>query len=219
MHTKGKGSENKVYQERLFRGERARKIREKLLGLTREDFKDKYGVSISTLQMWEDVNYGGMNESAAKKLIKIFQNAGINISLEYLMYGYGQSPFDDIVSTPATIESIKDKVIKELQLFYKHNQNAAHFTVNDNTASPLYIPGDLVAGVRFFGEDINNIVDSISIVELETGEIKIRIVKQGDAGNFSLVTFNRQILDNQDNIKLLSAAPIMWVRRIKIQFL
>lgn len=207
--------DDKEYESRIERGVRARLIREKVLELTREQIKQKYHVGISTLQGWEDVNYGGMNEKAAKKLAEICRHEGYSVSVEFIMYGVGASPLPTTAVPATTRDTNENHIVDELHLFYQHTQNATHFVVPDESAIPYLMVGDYVAGARYSDDNINDAIDKLCIVELFSHQTLLRIVKKSTQGNYTLLALNNDFQQYPliENTRLFSAAPILWIRR------
>lgn len=73
-------------------GTRLKYLRE-VTRLSRRAFSLKHGVSPGTLQNWEDGRYErGITQKAAIKLLTMFQAEGIEVTLDWLLYGKGCSP-------------------------------------------------------------------------------------------------------------------------------
>src|SRR5262245_41621309 len=114
--------EQAVHKKRC---ERAISLR-KALRLTRLYFKEKYQISPSTLQLWENAERFGMSESGAQRLAAIYQQEGLNVTPEWLMYGMGDDPLLDFKKkNPALAKSKTDDatdITQELKLFYELNK-------------------------------------------------------------------------------------------------
>lgn len=72
-------------------GERIRQLR-KVTHLSRRAFSLKHNLSPGTLQNCEDGRYKSLSKKVALKLIKAFQDEGINCQLEWLLAGTGLEP-------------------------------------------------------------------------------------------------------------------------------
>lgn len=215
----------KERETRKERGLRARRIREELLRLSRPDIQRKYGIPTQTQQGWEDAKYGGINESAAQKLIELYQAEGLNISVEYLMYGDGNNPFEqgywtNCFSSKSVQLSEEEIVAQELKFFYKINKNAAHFIIKDDGMAPWLMPGDYVAGKWHFNNEIEETIGYPCIIQTYAGDTLVRIVRSGSNLNlYDLICSNTNtstLPQTLKDIKILSAAPIIWIRKIKI---
>lgn len=213
------------FNKRQERGRRARIIREEILEVTRAYLSQKYGVSVSTIQSWEDANFGGMTDSGAQKLTDIFAAEGINVKPEWLMYGLGEVPeilikkgLAEIVPIPNISE--EQAIIQEIKLFYQHTSNAVHAIVTDDGMLPWLAPGDYVAGQWFFDQDIQHHLGHPSIVKTLPGGILIRLVELGDKPDHYTLTYtnpNTTLSDKiMSNVKLACIAPIKWIRKLKL---
>ena len=168
--------------------------------------------------------YGGISERAAQKLLELYQAEGLTISLKYLMYGEGESPFDDnqwsLPVLRANLElTAKEIISQELKLFHKLNKQAVHFIINDDALAPWYMPGDYVAGCWHFDNEIEKTIYCPSIVNMDSGETVVRIVRSGsDVGLYDLVSSNPNTSVAKPiikDIKIVSSAPIIWIRKPK----
>lgn len=209
---------------RKERGLRARRIREELLRLSRPDIQKRYGIPAQTQQGWEDARYGGISERAAQRLLDVYQAEGLVISLKYLMYGEGENPFTDhdrmLLNMRVNLElTAKEIISQELKLFHKLNKHAVHFIINDDALAPWFMPGDYVAGCWHFDNEIEKTIHCPSIVNMDTGETVVRIVRSGsDVGLYDLVSSNPNTLVAKPvikDVKIISSAPIIWIRKSK----
>ena len=225
--------------------ERARRVRlaRSMTGLTRAVLTSKYGVSSANFQNWEGPRYGGLTEKAARKLVAICKQEGIETTVEWLMYGSGSPPA--IVSKPRSPHlEVKDvgavynsgnmeqfspvgslqkesrsvelaKIAQELEFF---KQNYVHdvlvTVVIDEAMQPKYVIGDYVAGKRHV-----NIVDFLHdecIVELADRKVLVRVLRPGnEEGKYNLEGYNKEAKAViMRNVSVLSVAPVMWIRRL-----
>lgn len=207
------------------RSERAVMLRE-TLGHSRAYFKDKYDLSPSTLQMWETFEKGGLGEDAAYRLSNIYQQEGLNVTPEWLMYGMGTDPLERFrigspgfgkipTSSPSNDKNIGD----ELKYFHALNVGALHQMIEDDAFLPWLAPGDYVAGLPYYDSDIKNCIGHICIVELENGETLVRHIKAGSSdGCYTLVCTNPESMTSNrilHDCKLVLAAPIIRIWKEK----
>lgn len=207
------------------RAERIKYLRIELLdNISRPKFAKKHGISKGSLQNWEDVRYGGLTENGAQELLEAFQSEGINCTLEWLLYGKGETPFrqsflDKILSQPLA-KSDEALLTEELQVFYKLHQNAVDMIIHDDALAPCFLPGFHVAGEKLFSQDIYKAIGTACIVQLQNGTILTRVVTAGSLPeHYTLVSTNPQTTVEEPiikNIKLFSAAPIFWIRKPKL---
>ncbi len=209
-------------QQGFERAERLRYLR-KLLGLSREKFAKRNGISPGSLQNWEDVRYGGLTENGAQQLLQAFQAEGVSCSLEWLLFGYGESPrvrnlLEQFV--PAFIQKSDEEMLaEELQLFLNLHQNSADARVIDDGLAPYLQIGDHVAGEKLFNANIDKAIGLPCIVQPQVGSILLRVVQQGtQPGYYDLVCVNPTSQQpTLIDIKLFSAAPIIWIRKPRIE--
>jgi DNA-binding transcriptional regulator YiaG len=206
------------------RADRIRYLRN-LLDVSREKFAKKHGISLGTLQSWEDVRYGGLTDKGAAQLLEAFQAEGIvNCTIEWLMYGKGEKPtkksFLDEFLGQSALKSDDAILANELQLFSQLHKNPVDLAITDDGLVPFYLPGEHVAGERFFGQEIVKAVGYTCIVQTQAGVLLVRKVELGtQEGTYNLVCTNPETTVAEpalSNTKLLSAAPIIWIRRPRV---
>lgn len=202
------------------RAQRVRYVREKVLGLTRKEFSRKSAISASSLQNWEQNRLEkGLTEAAAQRLVKAFREEGADCTIEWLLYDIGEKP-----SSPFSKQTMKsllkspdeEIIAKELKLYHELNPNSIDTVVSDDGMSPMCWPGDYVAGKRYIGEDIKKTIGLPCIVELETNELIVRMLEQGEEENrFNLYCANTNASTKKiiRNATVKSSAPILWLRR------
>lgn len=205
----------------IARAKRIRFLREEVLKLSREKFAQAFNISRGALQNWEDARYSGLTDNGAIQLTKAFQAAGITgCSEEWLLYGRGKTPhlmseLDRLVKS--TIPDDETSIAQELQTFYRLHQNAMDAIVQDDGLEPCLVPGDYVAGVKFFAGEIHKAIGFICIVQLQNGEIMIRKLSIGEKEAFYTLSCTNPSAKVSKPIvndaKIFSAAPIIWVRK------
>lgn len=172
------------------RGNRLRKIRN-LSNLSRKDLCNIESLNLNTYKGWELARFGGLPIDGAEKVIKRVYQENVICDIEWLLYGKGQEPY---ILPKTNIVSNQDKntlVLKEILFFQSLYPNATYFTVNDNTLLPYYKPGDYVAGIKIFGENIKTALDQICIVELTNGDTFVRYLKAcQDKESYRLISTN-----------------------------
>ncbi|MHB1948717.1 MAG: hypothetical protein ACYCQI_11470 [Gammaproteobacteria bacterium] len=219
--------QNSAAIESRERAERLRRIRN-LANLSRKDLCDEADININTYIGYEVGRYGGLTKKGAEKIIQYVSTKGVYSTFEWLMHGIGQSPrvVTDIMQDNIEADSdlLKDnnvekqKIAEEIVLFHKHYKHSIDFQIIDDGMMPVYNIGDYVAGVRYSGALINNLIGSDCIIQTEGGEIFIRNLRAGRAKDvYTLTCHNPQTGVIQPIIydaKLIFAAKIIWHRRI-----
>lgn len=214
------------------RAKRIYHLRKTVLKLSRAAFGKKHDIPSGSLQNWEDVRYGGLTELGARKLIKAFNEEGIECDINWLLYGKGDEPvvhtWAGKVSVPgasklsASLTGTPDDIAlaEELKTFYKFHQNVVDTIISDNSLQPFYLKGYHVAGEKLFNNDINKAIGMDCIVQLQTGEILVRHLTKGTKSeHYTLICTNKQGDEakyNIENTKLFSVAPIIWIRKPRI---
>lgn len=201
------------------RARRIRYVRESVLGVSREQFSVKSKISASSLQNWEQERNKGLTEAGARRLVQAFREEGADCTVEWLLYDIGEKP-----STPFSKATMKELlkspdeeiISKELKLFHELNPHSIDAVISDDGMSPIFWPGDYVAGKRYVGEDIKKTIGLPCIVELDTGELWVRMLEVGEEENtFNLYCANPNALTKKiyRNVEVKSSAPVLWMRR------
>jgi len=199
-------------------------------GLSRREVQDKYRISASTIQSWEDAKAGGLTMKGAKRVIAVFKEEGLRCSIDWLLYGIGTPPqlsnklFDDeeggeTTTTPIEIPGEDQAIVNELLEFRKNNPDAIEYKIlaGDDGMAPMYKENDYVAGKRRLGDAINNVVGFDCIIETRDNEILFRRLKPGRKPNtYTLISVNTNATIAEPVLydrELISAAPVIWHRR------
>ena len=216
--------DKKMENEIKERGHRIRLIRNAIRYSTRK-FEANHGVNASTIKNWESGRGGGLTADGALKLIDAFRKEGIDCTLEWLLYGKGVDPISsrqnkvNLESSIYTAEAAtpESAIVQELRLFHQLNPGAIDTIVSDDAMLPLLTPGDYVAGIRCFDDEISELVGLYCIVQLQAGPVVVRQLMPGvSADQYRLLANNPNNNDYADqDIKLFSAAKILWIRKPK----
>ena len=210
-------------------GERLRRARI-LAGLTtRREFEKKYNISANTLQGWEQ-GKNPLSEKGARRVVEAFKWEGLLCSVEWLMHGTGMPPRPyDMLNAGLKEPLKKDEVIaeqnireeeiiyKETQVFKEQNINSIILSVADDAMEPYYHVGDHIGGVQVFNNEIQKFIGSFCIIELENNLILPRLLQKGSRENLYNICCTNPTTKasplNFYDVKVLSAAPILWHRR------
>jgi len=206
------------------RAERLRRVRN-MANLSRKQICDGSPINIYTYKGWELACHGGLPVDGAERVIKRVTQEGVVCSVEWLLYEIGQGPhiipdfkkvkLDKVKTTQknAAVSSEEAKIIQEILLFRKHFPEVIDYQIEDDGTVPLYYPNDFVAGVKFFGKNINSLINQYCIVQTMDGQTLVRFLKHGAVPDkFTLLCTNPQSLVKNPtlyNIELASAAPIL----------
>ena len=196
---------NRVYQLR------------QLMGLSRSDICKRYGIPRGTLQNWEAGRYP-LSEKGAHRLCMVADAEGIHVTANWLRLGEGDKPEisslnrDTYTELTESIPLIKS----EIEFFKKHNDNTIELVVHDAHMVPLFQLGDVVAGIRYFHDDIIKTNGRCCIVHtIEHGLLLRQIRATEIPDRYHLLSHNRDI-DGKTELQycqVISAAPIIWHRR------
>lgn len=209
------------------KAERLKRVRN-LANLTREDFCSNGEVNLTTLISWEVGRFGGLSRKGAESVIARVAKEGVFVTPEWLLHEIGVGPevrvdFKKLPKQKAEPKSNikmpaeKKRIIEELMVFRKLNQQVIDFIVNDDAMLPHYQLGDYVAGTKRFNEKIKTLVGYDCIVQTTDGRILMRNLQCGPRNNsFNLVSINLRAKTKNPifyDVELASAAPIVWHRR------
>lgn len=81
------------------RAQRIRGLRD-ALRYSREEFGEKHtkhGVTAAAIQSWEAIRWRGLTEDGAHRLAACFKVEGLNVTVEWLMYGIGEDPMEQAI--------------------------------------------------------------------------------------------------------------------------
>lgn len=206
------------------RGTRARSVRE-ALRYSRRVLAAKYPfLKEGTLQNWEDARFGGLTENGARQLAKAYQAEGLDCREEWLFYGIGPSPFETSYTVGIHQKQIPEQkmdyntlVTKGLELLYQYHHNTVDAIVADDGMQPGLWAGDHVAGIRYFSEDFESILNTPCIIHTQLGELLVRILIRGSKPErYTLKCTNHNTTVAQPvltDVRIFSAAPILWMSR------
>lgn len=131
-----------------------------------------------------------------------------------------QEPHTIYQTQAAQIDNIHEehqKIIQELRIFRKLNLNPMDYIVIDDGLSPLYKPGDYVAGKKRVGEAINHLIGMDCIIQTTTNDFLLRrILRRVRDGVFDLTCTNMDTSVKNYTLydqEIASAAPVVWHRR------
>lgn len=209
------------------------KLARKLTGLTLDEIPAKFGISKHTFYAWES-GRNPIREKSVPKIINAFRQVGIYCSHDWLMQGIGLSPrfmyevsaASDLLhknrdETPEEWEQFYDEmaIFSEIKVFQKVNKNTDVKFISDDAMAPWFGPGEYVGGICYFGDDIlEKAINANCIIETQTGECYIRHLSKGKKeGLYNLTCLNPHANVSDlilYNVGLLSAAPIIWHRKI-----
>ncbi len=193
-----------------------------LTGLSRTLFCKKYDISHSSLAQWEQ-GVKKFSHNAAKKIAEYLLDRGVQVTSEWLMTGEGPEPqmmnLKALQSNNLGSMRFLDEeqlIWREATAFKNYYKDSLTLFLNDDTAYPLYVPGDFVGG-KIINETKIPLYEKKPLLVQYEGIIKLRIVEQGSKpGLYTLTCLNQLTLWDKPvikNIKIEQVAPIIWFRR------
>ena len=192
----------------------------KTTGLSRKDFSKKYKISPGTLQNWETARFGGLTEKGANLMISALKCEQIFCSFEWLMYQSGSGPQIESKTVPSILQK-KEKnstVQDDLNIFLKINSGAIHHFIDDNTMTPHFTKGQLVAGTKKSLKYLSLFLGHICLVKTTClNKLVLRVIKPFDLKKhqYHLIHLNPLEPSMTDLNKLYQLeyfAPIEWIR-------
>ncbi|EKE01611.1 MAG: hypothetical protein ACD_21C00090G0017 [uncultured bacterium] len=209
------------------RAERLTQLR-KLAKLSRFEIAQLADISIFTYKGWENARAGGIPERRAIKLVDIFQTEGIKTSVDWIMHGIGEPPKklfyyqnhttkDDVEilaeQSPEDAELIAIKA--ELDFFCNNNQwKTISLTVSDDSMTPFFLPGDLVAGVKIPKTDLEKINRQNCIIRTKNNTTLLRQIYPHEIKDFFVLSnLNNNQQTTLHEAELVDIAPVIWLRR------
>lgn len=191
-----------------------------------DQYGDEFGLSFGTWRNWEIGLANGLSAKGAEKAVTIFNYHNVICSIDWLVHGIGPAPvvIKDIADEQYLTEVMdslddykqKQDMMEELMLFRQVHKNTVDLFVSDQSMSPIFEPGDLVAGMMISKRDRPLAVGKHCIVETMTGELKLRsIVKINNENSYEIRCINSEASDRpyEYDVKLRLIAPIIWHRK------
>lgn len=205
-----------------MRAKRLKRIRN-LANLSREELCAGTDINQYTLVGWENGRFGGLSYKGAEKVIARVKKESVHCTVEWLMEGAGAEPsVNPIASMPKEeLLNLSEDIIMayELEFFKTKNPNSADLIVNDTGMLPQYHIGDIVAGKKRIGKEIELTIGSDCIIETSYGEKLLRNVRAGNHKNkacYTLVCTNPAITTKPSvisDVELIYSAPVVWHRK------
>jgi transcriptional regulator with XRE-family HTH domain len=214
-----------------LRGNRLKRIRN-LANLSRKKLCEGTGNELNpnTLKGWELGRHGGLSIKGAENIVQRLQEEGVSCTLDWLLHEIGQGP--TIVSNYAKTKELKavnslkkpllwaheeEQIAQEMSLFRSFYSHTLDVIVNDDGMLPFYQIGDYLAGIPQYKENIAHLIEEHCIVLTAKGELFLRKIRQGSAGDlFNLTCINTETSVKEPilyDVELIAAAPVLWQRR------
>lgn len=153
------------------RGKRV-KLSRSLIGITRKEMTEKYGISVNTIQSWEN-GTNCLSQNGAAKLAEVFQKEGLNVTDEWLLCGDLSNSQASLTNNILSMRS-DIKVLEEIDYFKNNNLNSVGAMVSDDGLLPIFDVGDYVGGISVSGKNIKDLVGEFCIITTSEGKILTR---------------------------------------------
>jgi transcriptional regulator with XRE-family HTH domain len=209
--------------DKKARGKRLRQLR-RVTDLEQSEFAEKYAINPVTYRDWESATRNSIPEAKARKLIERLKYDGIVVTIEWLLFGVGMAPYcisskrvREIVQAGASLEIFlnEDQAIKEELALFMLQNDAVSLEIADNVMLPCYKTGDLVAGIKRYGSHIEKLVGCDCIVTYANSLLLRRLERGKEKHAFTLLTLNPNATIEAVvyDVPIISAAPVLWLRR------
>ena len=220
--------ENKILSAKSLvtpeaKGTRLKMVRN-MANLSREIMCKNNRLNVNTYKGWELARYGGLPIEGAIFIANKVALEGVVCSPEWLLYEIGIGPYviPDFKKTQKvppleradfSLDEDQRHTCKEIILFRTQYDDTIDFKITDDGLAPHYLPKDYVAGVKHYRDQINELLDTICIVQLKSGLTYSRLLQAGSKPNtYNLVCTNPSTTvekTTQRDVELYCAAPIM----------
>lgn len=186
----------------------------------------------STIRGWINCVHGGLTQKGAVKIITVAKTLGINITLEWLLYGIEPGPTAEDILTVFKKQSehpesftneiavqplskINQTIIKELEYFSQLHPKSLSYKVTDD-AMLHYLAGDVIAGI-VRTKDFSTFLRKDCIIKTTDKRIFFRnLHEQNKNGSFNLRCTNPNTAAKPyevSNIEIVKIAEVIWHRR------
>lgn len=215
--TNSKSSE--IYKEAVTPGDRLKVIRKEILDLSRRQFCEKTGNSISEpiLTNWEK-GLVKTNSRLYQKIIPVFQALGVSFSEEWFLEGLGDPPKQVESSSSETYTKLpvwfeeQNAIAAQIELFRQSHPKSIVWNI-DFEGDSYYQKGDIVGGFLQEGKSLQGLSNEYCIVVTKDDKKlvgKLIYIKGNEylllepeaLGQFKPIT----------NLQIKSAAKIIWHR-------
>lgn len=193
------------------------RIARTLAGIPREAFCKKYGISLYTLRSCE-LGQLAVSYKTAVKVTKALEQEGVFCTTEWIMEGKGSYPM--VLQRREKFKTLcsfseEQEILREVDFFRKENMPSVILEIIDNAMFPFYKEGDIVGGKII--PDPNQLLGKICLIEIHPAFYVLRKFSKDLKTNFwilSALNLETRISDPVLRLdKILSVAPVLWLRR------
>lgn len=184
--------------------------------INRQMTKSGKGTFMANLE--DRVTKDGKERPASSPSIDSFAKLAkiLGVSIGGLYYGEASTPatlsIGGVIKGGEMWQALSKKENKEVPLSF-FDYDLAVIQVDTTELYPAYRMGDVLAGTKSIGRNLDNLIGKDCIIETVAGERYIKYLARGGlTGTFSLKSFNPAV-DDVENVKIAWAAPIQLVVR------
>jgi len=198
---------DKIFKSKLSleRGKRI-KIARNLANLTRKELFEKYDLNPNTVRSWEQ-GANLLTDKKADALVSVFNQEGINITTEWLLYGedpgfVNKSGLADKNQDLKDVLNIRGdlKIVEEVNYFLDNNLNSISSMITDNSLFPLFCVGDYVGGIKVSGKTLLELVGEFAIITTDDERVLVKkIFTHKEKNNFLVGNINPYANSNEPN--------------------
>jgi DNA-binding transcriptional regulator YiaG len=163
----------------LERGKRV-KLARSLVNLTRKDMLEKYNINPNTINAWEQ-GTNCLTEKNAFKLFEAFQQEGLLITTEWLLYGENPNLSNTFTleNKNKTLQDILNirgdlKILDEINYFRQNNINSTSVMISDDALFPIFCAGDYVGGINLPNKNWEELIGQFCIILTEDEQVLTR---------------------------------------------
>lgn len=192
-----------------------------LLNLTKIDFCKLHNIPYSTYRSWEK-NGKPLKYKTIVQLVKLFNQAGIIVSEEWLIAGTGTEPYkmsptklDDSILQVHSFDHDDIYALMDAKNFQSNYTNSIIMLIYDDVMTPSFNPGDYIGGIYIPLSDIYKWIGELCIVTLKDNSTVFRKLGVNATGEICLLGLNylsKEPNVNIDKPKIKNIAPILYHR-------
>ncbi|WP_156792692.1 hypothetical protein [Rickettsiella massiliensis] len=200
-----------------------------LTGLSMKEFAQHCHLGLTTVNYWEQ-GYSSITERGAKLISNAMQQEGIACTPIWLLYVIHPKLLSRISSPNYILFLFRkqyslfkkkcffygcEKTKSELEFFQSHYPDHWVYFLQDESMSPLYHSGDIVAGKKITGKNMELAHRADCIVEMPNNQLLIRRIQIASIKDrFNLYVINPEYsveLPPLRHVEIRSLAPIIRI--------
>jgi transcriptional regulator with XRE-family HTH domain len=199
----------------IARGKRLRRLR-KLAGLTRDELAARADVSRASMSYWENATYSGLSYKAAEKVIPVIKAEGIFCSVEWLLLGIGQDPYQTSGGATEGKKGSSQVIQQEIEFFTSLNPHAVVMQLQHDGMAPFFAQGDYIGGIWQKADAVRKIDPEANYI-VQIGNLsQVRRLKRDTRTGLYDVSYLNPVKGKNEQfeshgVRLESIAPVIRV--------